>query len=49
MVAVEAVRLVQECGLELTGLEGLVKRFMKDVLEAGLTEEMTEWPGHAKH
>jgi putative transposase len=36
-------------GLELTGPDGLLKLFTKDVLEAALNEEMTEHLGHEKN
>src|ERR1041384_13006 len=36
-------------GLELTGPDGLLKLFTKNVLEAALNEEMTEHLGHAKN
>ena len=36
-------------GLELTGPDGLLKLFTKNVLETALDEEMTEHLGHAKH
>jgi putative transposase len=36
-------------GLELTGPNGLLKLFTKNVLETALTEEMTEHLGHEKH
>src|SRR4051795_2404903 len=36
-------------GLELTGPDGLLKLFTKNVLEAALNEEMTEHLGHEKH
>src|ERR671928_769563 len=35
-------------GLELTGPNGLLKLFTKNVLETALTEEMTEHLGHEK-
>lgn len=36
-------------GLALTGPDGLLKLFMKNVLETALAEEMTEHLGHEKH
>jgi transposase-like protein len=36
-------------GLELTGPDGLLKLFTKNVLEAALNEEMTEHIGHEKN
>ncbi|MFD4194197.1 IS256 family transposase [Amycolatopsis thermoflava] len=36
-------------GLELTGPNGLLKLFTKNVLETALNEEMTEHLGHEKH
>ena len=36
-------------GLELTGPDGLLKLFTKNVLEVALNEEMTEHLGHAKN
>src|SRR3954469_20102143 len=36
-------------GLELTGPNGLLKLFTKNVLETALNEEMTEHLGHAKN
>src|SRR5688572_22858729 len=36
-------------GLELTGPDGLLKLFTKNVLEAALNEEMTEHLGHEKN
>src|SRR6476469_4810198 len=35
-------------GLELTGPNGLLKLFTKNVLETALNEELTEHPGHPK-
>jgi putative transposase len=37
----ELVRLAKEQGLSLTGLDGLLKQFTKNMLEAALNEEMT--------
>ena len=36
-------------GLELTGPDGLLKLFTKNVLETALNEEMTEHLGHEKN
>jgi putative transposase len=36
-------------GLELTGSNGLLKLFTKNVLETALNEEMTEHLGHEKN
>src|SRR6187551_3517627 len=36
-------------GLALTGPDGLLKLFTKNVLETALNEEMTEHLGHEKH
>jgi putative transposase len=36
-------------GLELTGPNGLLKLFTKNVLETALNEELTEHLGHSKH
>src|SRR3954470_24657376 len=36
-------------GLELTGPDGLLKLFTKNVLETALNEEMTEYLGHEKN
>jgi putative transposase len=36
-------------GLELTGPNGLLKLFTKNVLEMALNEELTEHLGHPKH
>jgi putative transposase len=40
--AVELVRLAQEQGLSLTGLDGQLRQPTKMVLETALNEEMTE-------
>lgn len=45
----ELVRLAKERGLSLTGPDGLLKQFMKSVLEAALNEEVTERLGDEKH
>ena len=47
--AKELVRLATGQGLSLTGPDGLLKQFMKTVLETALIEEMTEHLGHEKH
>lgn len=47
--AAEPVRLAKEQGLSLTGPDGLVKLFTKNVLEAALNEELTEHLGHEKN
>ncbi len=49
MAAKELVRLAKEQGLSLTGPDGLLKQFTKNVLESALNEEMTEHVGHEKH
>lgn len=47
--AAELVRMAKEQGLSLTGPDGLLKQFTKNVLETALNEEMTEHLGHEKH
>jgi putative transposase len=47
--AKELVRRAQEQGLSLTGPNGLLKQFTKNVLETALNEEMTEHLGHEKN
>lgn len=47
--AVAMVEAAKEKGLSLTGPDGLLKLFTKNVLEAALNAEMTEHLGHAKH
>jgi putative transposase len=47
--AAELVRMAKEQGLSLTGPDGLLKQFTKNVLETALGEEMTEHLGHEKH
>lgn len=42
--AAELVRLAKEQGLALTGPDGLLKLFTKNVLETALNEELTESP-----
>jgi putative transposase len=49
IAARELVRLAKEQGLSLTGPEGLLKQFTKNVLETALNEEMTEHLGHEKN
>lgn len=46
--AAELVRLAKEQGLALTGPDGLLKLFTKNVLETALSEELTEHLGHEK-
>ena len=45
----ELVRLAKEQGLSLTGPDGLLKLFTKNVLETALNEELTEHLGHEKN
>lgn len=45
LVARELVRLAKEQGLSLTGPDGLLEQFTKNVLEKALNEELTEGPG----
>lgn len=47
--AVAMVAAAREQGLSLTGPDGLLKLFTKNVLETALNEEMTEHLGHEKH
>src|SRR4051812_4205158 len=47
--AVAMVAAAREQGLALTGPDGLLKLFTKNVLEAALNEEMTEHLGHEKN
>src|SRR3954454_9681442 len=49
IAAKELVRLAKEQGLSLTGPDGLLKQFTKNVLETALSEEMTEHLGHEKN
>ncbi|WP_448074033.1 IS256 family transposase [Georgenia yuyongxinii] len=49
IAAKELVRLAQEQGLSLTGPDGLLKQFTKNVLETALNEEMIEHLGHEKN
>lgn len=48
-VAAEMVAQAREQGLALTGPNGLLKLFTKNVLETALGEEMTEHLGHEKN
>ena len=47
--AAAMVAAAREQGLALTGPDGLLKLFTKNVLEAALNEEMTEHLGHEKN
>ena len=47
--AAELVRMAKEQGLSLTGPDGLLKQLTKTVIEAALSEEMTEHLGYGKH
>jgi len=47
--ATELVRLAAERGLSLTGPDGLLKQLTKAVIEAALSEEMTEHLGYEKN
>jgi putative transposase len=49
VAAKELVRQAKEQGLSLTGPDGLLKLFTKNVLETALNEEMTEHLGHEKN
>ena len=49
VTAKELVRLAWQQGLSLTGPDGLLKQFTKNVLETALNEEMTEHLGHEKN
>jgi putative transposase len=49
VAAKELVRLAKEQGLSLTGPDGLLKQFTKNVLETALNEEMPEHLGHEKN
>ena len=49
IAAKELVRLAKEQGLSLTGPDGLLKQFTRNVLETALNEEMTEHLGHEKN
>src|SRR3954454_1054336 len=45
----EFLKLASDRGLSLTGPDGLLKQFTKNVLETALSEEMTEHLGHEKN
>src|SRR5215469_17019630 len=47
--AAELVRQAREKGLSLTGPDGLLKQLTKTVIEAALSEEMTDHLGYEKH
>src|SRR4051794_26672739 len=47
--AKEFLKLASDRGLSLTGPDGLLKQFTKNVLETALSEEMTEHLGHEKN
>ena len=47
--AAAMVAQAKERGLALTGPDGLLKLFTKNVLETALNEEMTEHLGHEKN
>src|SRR3954462_938109 len=47
--AAAMVAEARQRGLELTGPDGLLKLFTKNVLETALNEEMTEHLGHEKN
>lgn len=47
--AAELVRLAKEQGRALTGPDGVLKLFMKNVLETASNEELTEHLGHEKN
>src|SRR5918996_2302597 len=47
--AAAMVAEARERGLDLTGPNGLLKLFTKNVLETALNEEMTEHLGHEKN
>ncbi|MDT7582526.1 MAG: putative transposase [Pseudonocardiales bacterium] len=47
--AAAMVAEARQRGLELTGPNGLLKLFTKNVLETALNEEMTEHLGHERH
>ena len=49
LAAKELVAYAKEQGLSLTGPDGLLKQFTKNVLETALNEEMTEHLGHHKN
>ena len=45
----EFLKLASDRGLSLTGPDGLLKQFTRNVLETALNEEMTEHLGHKKN
>ena len=47
--AAELVKLAKEQGFSLTGPDGLLKQFTKNVLETALNEELTEHLGHERN
>lgn len=47
--AAEMISIAREKGLDLTGPNGVLKLFTKNVLEAALNEEMTDHLGHEKN
>ncbi len=47
--AAAMVAEARQRGLELTGPDGLLKLFTKNVLETALNEEITEHPGYEKN
>ena len=47
--AKDFLKLANDRGLSLTGRNGLLKQFTKNVLEAALKAEMTEHLGHEKN
>ncbi|GAB3557591.1 transposase [Spelaeicoccus albus] len=47
--AIRLVRMAKEQGRSLTGPDGLLKQFTKNVLETALNEELTEHLGHDKN
>ncbi len=49
VAAKELVRQAKEQGLSLTGPDGLLKQFTKNVLETALHEEMTKHLGHEEN
>jgi putative transposase len=49
LAVAELVRQARECGLSLTGPDGLLKQLTKTVVETALDEEMTEHLGYEKH
>lgn len=49
IAAKELVRLAKEQGLSLTGPDGLLKQFTKNVFETALNEAMTEYLRHEEN